>query len=114
MGEFFLLSPEAPNNILIMASFRSIPEIHVVYSIVPVCGNLAKIDFPLGHFTGIQQFCTGICLNLVPLLCVCCEGGDYSTNAQCPVLALVVPWPLLVFKFSGYCCFRSGLVCCRT
>ena len=25
--------------------------------------------------------------------CVCCEGGDYSTNAQCPVLALVVPWP---------------------
>ena len=50
MGEFFLLSPEAPNNILIMASFRSIPEIHVVYSIVPVCGNLAKIDFPLGHF----------------------------------------------------------------
>ena len=50
MGEFLLLSPEAPNNILIMASFRSILEIHVVYRIVPVCVNLAKIDFPLGHF----------------------------------------------------------------
>ena len=50
MGEFLLLSPEAPNNILIMASFRSILEIHVVYRIVPVCGYLAEIDFPLGHF----------------------------------------------------------------
>ena len=50
MGEFLLLLPEAPNNILIMASFRSIMEIHVVYRIVPGCGDLAKIDFPLGHF----------------------------------------------------------------
>ena len=73
MGEFFLLSPAAPNNILIMASFRSILEIHVVYRIVPVCGNLAKIDFPLGHFRTQLEF--------------------YSTNAECPVLALVVPWP---------------------
>ena len=76
MGEFFLLTPEAPNNNLIMASFRSILEIHVVNRIVPGCGNLAKIDFPLGHFTGIQQFCTGICLNLVPPFFVCVVRGE--------------------------------------
>ena len=32
-----------------MPSLRSIPEIHVLYSLVPGCGNLAKVDFPLGH-----------------------------------------------------------------
>ena len=101
MGEFFLLTPEAPNNNLIMASFRSILEIHVVYRIVPGCGNLAKIDFPLGHFRiqlAYSSFAQAFALIWyppppLPLLCVCCEGGDYSTNAQCPVLALVVPWP---------------------
>ena len=39
--------------ILIISSLCNknfILEIHVVYRIVPGCGNLAKIDFPLGHF----------------------------------------------------------------
>ena len=93
-----LLTPEAPNNILIMASFRSILEIHVVYRIVPVCGYLADIDFPLGHFRtqlAYRIFAQALALIWYSpfLLCACCEGGVYSTNDECPVLALVVPWP---------------------
>ena len=73
-------------------------EIHVVYRIVPGCGNLAKIDFPPGHFRtqlAYRIFAQALALIWYSpfLLCACCEGGVYSTNAECPVLVLVVPWP---------------------
>ena len=83
MGEFFLLTPEAPNNNLIMASFWSILVIHVVYRIVPGCGNLAKIDFPLGHFRiqlAYSSFAQAFALIWYPPplspFCVCVVRGE--------------------------------------
>ena len=93
MGEFFLLTPEAPNNNLIMASFRSILEIHVVYRIVPGCGNLAKIDFPLGHFRiqlAYSSFAQALALIWKPPppplspFCVCIVRGETILQISVP------------------------------